>query len=219
MRLDIYSDTICPWCYVGMRRFERALAMRPQSNLAVRWRTFLLNPGMARDGMERRAYLLAKFGSLARARRVQDAARAAGALEDIRFAFDRIERTPSSIDSHRLLRYAAARGRRDTVLEGIFRAYFIDGLDIGDAEVLAGIGAGAGLEKTAVRRHLTGDADVEATLAEDMLARRAGVNGVPCFVFNGRYTLSGAQEPEALMQLFDLAREDDAAGTEALAGA
>jgi predicted DsbA family dithiol-disulfide isomerase len=210
MQLDIYSDTICPWCYVGKRRLERALAARPQPELAVRWRAFQLNPGMPLDGMERRAYIEAKFGSADRARRIYDAVSAAGAGEGIAFAFDRIRRTPNTLQSHRLLRHAAALGRQDELLDELFHAYFEAGADIGDVVVLAEIAESAGLDGEEARRYLESDEDREAVLQEDQVARRQGINGVPCFIFNGRYALSGAQEPEAMFQLFDLAREDDA---------
>jgi len=210
MQLDIYSDTICPWCYVGKRRLERAIAARPQPELRIRWRAFQLNPGMPPDGMERRAYVEAKFGSADRARRVYDAVIAAGAGEGIAFAFDRIRRTPNTLQSHRLLLHAAQTGRQDAVLDELFHAYFEAGADVGDIEVLADLAEAAGLDGDEARRYLEGDEDRDAVLQEDQFARRQGINGVPCFIFNGRYALSGAQEPEAMFQLFDLAREDDA---------
>ncbi|WP_119458748.1 DsbA family oxidoreductase [Rhodospirillaceae bacterium SYSU D60014] len=210
MKLDIFSDTICPWCFIGKRRLERALAARPQPGLTIRWRAFQLNPTMPLEGMDRRHYFDAKFGSAERASRIYDAMRAAGAAEGIAFAFERIERTPNTLKSHRLLRLAATHGRQEQLLEALFRVYFLEGRDISDTAVLLHVAADAGLESAYVADWLDGDAEAEAALAEDMLARRHGINGVPCFVFNGRFALSGAQEPEALFQLFDLAREDDA---------
>ncbi len=209
MRLDIYSDVICPWCFIGKRRLERALRMRPQPGLALHWRAFQLNPGMPPEGMDRHAYLEAKFGGLERARRMFEMVRAAGASEGIDFAFDRIRRTPNTLNAHRLVRFAASRGLQAPLLDALFTAYFIDGRDIGSARVLIDIAAAAGLERAAVRVYLQTDADMETVLGEDRIARRLGISGVPCFVFNGRFALSGAQEPEALFQLFDLAREDD----------
>jgi predicted DsbA family dithiol-disulfide isomerase len=209
MRLDIYSDTICPWCFIGKRRLERALAERPQPGLSIHWRAFQLNPGMPPEGMDRRYYLEAKFGGVERAGRIYDMVRAAGASEGIDFAFDRIARTPSTLNSHRLIRYAAERGRQDQLLEAVFCSYFLGGRDIGSDDVLVEIAAEAGMDCDAARRYLDSDADVETVLSEDRIARRLGITGVPCFVFNGRFALSGAQEPEALFQLFDLAREDD----------
>ncbi len=209
MHLDVFSDTICPWCYVGKRRLERALKARPQRNLTVRWRAFQLNPGMPAGGMERRAYIETKFGGSERARVIYDSVRAVGLSEGIEFAFDRIKRTPNTLHSHRLLRFAAARERQNEMLEALFRAYFVAGRNVGDRDVLAEISADAGLDAQQAVEYLAGDADTDAILDEEALARRAGINGVPCFIFNGRYALSGAQEPEALFQLFDLAREDE----------
>jgi predicted DsbA family dithiol-disulfide isomerase len=139
---------------------------------------------------------------------------AAGRAENIAFAFDRIKRTPNTLDSHRLLRFADAE-RQDELAEALFNAYFTAGADIGDRRVLADTAAGVGFDRGVVARFLDTKAEVDAVLAEDALARRQGINGVPCFVFNGRFALSGAQEPEALFQLFDLAREDDQARLEA----
>jgi len=143
--------------------------------------------------------------------------RAAGAGEGVAFAFDRIKRTPSTLQSHRLMRFAGEQSRQDETLEAIFRAYFVEGRNIGDRAVLADIAEDAGLDRTEAADYLAGDVDAEAVLGEDALARRAGINGVPCFIFNGRFALSGAQEPEAFFQLFDLAREEEQARSEAAA--
>jgi predicted DsbA family dithiol-disulfide isomerase len=215
MYLDVFSDTICPWCYVGKRRLERALKARPMPGLRVRWRAFQLNPNMPAEGMDRRAYIEAKFGGPERARAIYETVRTAGAGEGIDFAFDRIQRTPSTLQSHRLVRFAAAVDRQDATLEAVFRAYFIAGRNIGDRAVLAAIAAEAGLDREEAASYLAGEAETDTVMGEDALARRAGINGVPCFIFNGRFALSGAQEPEAFFQLFDLAREDEAMEREA----
>ncbi|MEX2009580.1 MAG: DsbA family oxidoreductase [Dongiaceae bacterium] len=217
MRLDIFSDTICPWCFIGKRRLERALAARPQPELAIRWRAFQLNPDMPPDGMDRRSYLEAKFGGPTHSARVYDAVTAAGASEGIDFDFGRIGRTPNTLNSHRLLRFAFDQGRQDALVEILFRRYFIDGVDIGDRAVLVAAAAEAGLDVDAARRFIEGDAEADSVRDEDVAARRQGINGVPCFVFNGRFGLSGAQDPEVFFQLFDLAREDDIAEREAAA--
>lgn len=209
MRLDVYSDTICPWCFVGKRRLERALAMRPGVELAIQWRAFQLNPGMPAEGMDRREYLEIKFGGVERAARIYEAVRLAGAGEGIDFAFERMRRTPNTFESHRLLRHAHEQGRQGETLEVLFRAYFLEGADIGDRGVLLTCAERAGLDPAAAGRFLDSGAESETTLAEDRLARRQGINGVPCFIFNGRFALSGAQPPEALLQLLDLAEVDD----------
>jgi predicted DsbA family dithiol-disulfide isomerase len=164
---------------------------------------------MPSEGMDRRNYIESKFGSPERARRIHDAVATAGANEGIAFAFERIKRTPNTVLSHRLLRFAHRYDRQSPLLDGLFRAYFEDGLDTSDVDVLTEIAAAAGLPEDEARRFLLSADEREMVLAEDQLARRQGINGVPCFIFNGRYALSGAQEPEALFQLFDLAREDD----------
>ena len=210
MRLDIYSDTICPWCFVGKRRLERALALRPQADLTIQWRAFQLNPGMPAEGMNRREYLEVKFGGPDRAARIYEAVRLAGESEGIGFDFSRIRRTPNTFESHRLLRHAHHVGRQTEMLEALFQAYFLTGADIGDRAVLLDCAGQAGLDMAEAARFLDGDGEMETTLAEDRLARRQGINGVPCFIFNGRFALSGAQPPEALLQLLDLADVDDA---------
>jgi len=216
MILDVFSDTICPWCYVGKRRLERALKARPQRELKIRWRAFQLNPGMPAEGMDRNAYIDAKFGGAERARAIYDTVRAAGAGEGIAFAFERIKRTPNTLQSHRLIRFAGDQDRQDEMLEALFRAYFLEGRNIGDRAVLADVAEDAGLDRDEAADYLAGDSEADAVQGEDALARRAGINGVPCFIFNGRFALSGAQEPEAFFQLFDLAREDERVRSEAI---
>ena len=210
MHLEIFSDTVCPWCYIGKRRLERALRERPMPDLAIRWRAFQLNPGMPSGGMDRRQYMAAKFGSAERAARLFDTVTRVGSEEGIRFAFDRIARTPNTMKSHRLLALAAQHGRQSQVLDRLFAAYFGEGRDIGQSTVLVDIGEESSLPRVEVESALSEDSPIGTTLAEDFLARRQGINGVPYFVFNGRFGLSGAQEPEALYHMFDLAREDDA---------
>ena len=210
MQLEIFSDTICPWCYIGKRRLERALRQRPMPELAIRWRAFQLNPGMPSGGMDRQQYLAAKFGSAERAGRLYDTVTRVGSEEGIRFRFDRIARTPNTMKSHRLLALAGQYGVQSTMLDRLFAAYFTEGRDIGSAEVLTEIGLAAGLPQAEIESALAEDSPIGTSLAEDFLARRQGINGVPYFVFNGRFGLSGAQEPEALFHMLDLAREDDA---------
>jgi predicted DsbA family dithiol-disulfide isomerase len=210
MQLEIFSDTVCPWCYIGKRRLERALRERPMPDLAIRWRAFQLNPGMPAGGMDRRQYMAAKFGSAERAARLFDTVTRVGAEEGIRFSFDRITRTPNTMKSHRLLALAAQHGRQSQLLDRLFAAYFGEGRDIGQSAVLVEIGEESLLPRIEVESALSEDSPIGTTLAEDFLARRQGINGVPYFVFNGRFGLSGAQEPEALYHMFDLAREDDA---------
>ena len=210
MQIEIYSDTICPWCYIGKRRLERALSERPQDGLEVHWRAFQLNPEMPPEGMERRTYLEVKFGGPDNAKQVYDRVREAGRSEDIDFAFDAIKRTPNTVASHRLIRFAADRGLADAVVTRLFESYFLEGADIGDDEVLTAIGASCGLEAAEVRAFLDSELDVENVRAEDSRARQIGIQGVPTFILNNKYVLSGAHPPEVLFQLFDLAKQEDA---------
>jgi len=210
MHIDIFSDTICPWCFIGKRRLERALQERPQGNLTVRWRAFQLNPDMPAGGMERSRYLELKFGGPLNAQAVYTQIEAAGRQEGIAFAFERLRRTPNTIESHRLIRFALKQAREDAVVQALFDAYFLRGEDIGDREVLVAAAVTAGIGAEAARAFLESDLEAEAVRAEDMAARRAGINGVPCFVFNGRHALAGAHPPEVLFQLFDLVAQEAA---------
>ena len=208
MQIDIFSDTICPWCFIGKRRLERALAARPQPGLEIRWRAFQLNPDMPPGGMDRQDYLAAKFGGAQGARQVYDRVRAAGESEGIAFAFEAIGRTPNTIDSHRLIRLAQDSDRGDQVVEALFKAYFLGGEDIGDREILVAAAAASGMDAQDVRAFLESDAGADAARTEDARAREIGIQGVPTFILGGKYSLSGAHEPEVLFQLFDLGRAE-----------
>jgi predicted DsbA family dithiol-disulfide isomerase len=209
MKIDIIVDTVCPWCYVGKKRFEKALSIRPQPDIEVGWRAFQLNPRMPMEGMDRRDYVAEKFGGMDRARAIHISLAQAGAEEGIEFNFNSIERTPNTIHSHRLVRHAAEHGFQTPVISAIFDAYFLEGKDIGEPEILADIAEIAGLDRDRTIRFLESDTDTETILAEDELARRLGVNGVPCFIMNRKYAVSGAQSAEVLVQVFDLANQDE----------
>lgn len=204
MHIDIFSDPICPWCFIGKRRLQRALESRPGLQPTIRWRAFQLNPAMPAGGMERQAYLAAKFGDAAEAGRLYGAIGQVGAAEGIDFRFDRIAVTPNTVDAHRLIRYAERHAAGDTVIDALFRAYFADGRDIGDIGVLADLAAEAGLERRSAAAFLATGEGVDAVRGEDMRARQLGIEGVPCFIVDRRYALSGAQEPEAFYSLFDM---------------
>lgn len=205
MRIEIYADTICPWCLIGKRRLERALAARPQADLTLQWRAFQLNPNMPPEGMARAEYMELKFGGAERAKQVYEPVLAAGSAEGLDFAFERMTRTPNTALSHRLVRHAGENGLAEAAMEAVYRAYFLAGEDIGQAEVLAEIGAGLGLVRDEVLAYLEGSQGLLEVLAEDARAREIGIQGVPTFIFDGKYVLSGAHPPEVLFQLFDLA--------------
>ena len=210
MRIEYVFDTVCPWCYVGKRRFERALAQRPDTRVRILWRPFLLNPDLPPEGIDRRTYLDRKFGGAARVQRVHSAVAAAGEAEGIKFDFDAITRMPNSLQSHRLIRYAGSIGREADVVESLYQAYFTLGLDIGDLDVLADVGARFGLERGPLMAYLSSDTDAVAVLNDNARAHRLGVNGVPCLILDSSYALAGAQEPDILLRLIDIVREGEA---------
>ena len=208
MKIDIISDTVCPWCFIGKRRFERALKTRPQVDVEITWHPHQLNPDMPLGGMDRKAYLAARFGGGTRAERQYEVIGAAGRRRHIHFRFDLIRRTPNSLASHRLVHLASLRQRQDVVVEALFQAYFIQGRDIGDLSVLADIAANCGLDRRHTADYLASPEDKDLILAEDERNRSLGVNGVPCFIIEDDYAVSGAQSPEIFHQLFDVIRED-----------
>lgn len=208
VNVDIISDTICPWCFIGKRRFERALAERPDVEVEVQWRTFQLNPDMPAGGMDRGDYLSHKFGGREQAQAVYANIRGAGTPEGISFDFDAIPRTPNTIDSHRLIRWAGSAGVQDAVVERLFERYFEQGGDIGDRDELIEVARHAGMDSNLVADLFERGEDVELVRKEDEAARAMGVNAVPCFVFAKKYVVFGAQEPDAFDELFDhMARE------------
>ena len=212
MNVIIVSDTVCPWCFVGKRRFERALAERPQITLDIEWRPFQLNPQMPAEGLDRKTYMRAKLGSDEQAKEIYQAIEQAGDAENIPFAFDAMTRVPNTVASHRLISWSLQFGRQDSVVEGLFRCYFEDGKDIGDIDVLAAAAGEAGLDEADAAAYLASDEGVEQTITESQEAQQRGISGVPCFIFDGKYAVSGAQGPEVFAQVFDLALQpDDAA--------
>jgi predicted DsbA family dithiol-disulfide isomerase len=208
MQIDIILDPICPWCFIGKRRFERALSMRPQGDLNIRWLPYQLNPTMPAGGMDRRQYLAAKFGGAERAERQYDRLRATGREVGIDFAFEDIHSTPNTIDSHRLIHFSHAEGQQSEVVEALFQAYFLNGADLGDIDVLTEIGAASGLDRAALGRYLASDEDRSHIVELDENMRRIGISGVPCFIVEDSYAISGAQSPEIFHQIFDLVRQE-----------
>ncbi len=216
MQIEIYSDTICPWCLIGKRRLERALAEQAQPDLQITWRAFQLNPAMPAEGMDRQRYLEMKFGGAERAATVYEPIKQAGLSEGIAFTFDKMTRTPNTLNSHRLLRFAQTKGQTcgEALLEALFTAYFFEDGDIGDLELLADQAAKAGLDRDEVVAYLASDEDREAVAAEDARAREIGIQGVPTYILDGKYLLSGAHPPEVLFRLFDLVNgKENAEGT------
>ncbi len=170
----------------------------------------MLNPDIPPEGIDRRAYLDKKFGGPARVERLEAAIRQAGEAEGIPFALDKIERTPNSLASHRLIRLAAREGREAVMIETLFHAYFVEGRDIGRPEVLLDLGRRLELPITDVAAILISDEDLNATLAENARSHRQGVSGIPCYIFDGRFAIAGAHEPGILLRMLDAAQEFEA---------
>jgi predicted DsbA family dithiol-disulfide isomerase len=203
VRLEILSDPICPWCYIGKAGLDAAMERRADHPLVVSWHPFMLNPAMPAEGMDRREYLQTKFGPPDQVVRaylpVQQAAERAGLPMDLSL----IARTPSTLDAHRLIHWAGLEGRQTPVVSALFRAYFAEGRDIGDRDTLAALAAGAGLDGAAVLRLLASEADADAIRQADATTRARGVQGVPTFVVAGEYVVTGAQPTEFWLQVID----------------
>jgi len=199
-RIDIVSDAICPWCYVGKRQLERALAMLADEGLhfSVHWNPFQLNPDMPKEGRDRAAYRAWKFGSVERMREADARVAQAAANVGLPFRQDLMLRTPNTINAHRLIWFAGQNRVQDATMEAVFRAYFIEGRDIGDAAVLADCAAQAGLDRAVVAEFLAGDVAAKEMRAADQSAREAGVNGVPSFFLDGYGLFSGAVPAETM---------------------
>lgn len=204
LTVEVVYDLVCPWCYLGVRRLLRTLRRRPDLLCDLQWRPFLLNPDMPRAGLTRADYIIRKFGGEDRARRLYNSIAEIGRAEGVEFRFERILRAPSSIDAHRLVRYASRTGQAEAVVLALFAAHFTAGQDIGDPAVLRAIAHQAGIDAGAAA-FLRGDEEVDAVHADNLRAHRLGINGVPCFVIGGAHAIAGAQEPEVIERLLDVA--------------
>jgi predicted DsbA family dithiol-disulfide isomerase len=203
LRIDVISDVICPWCYIGKRRLEKAIAaFDGQHEVRVRWLPFQLNPTMPKEGVARKEYRTKKFGSWERSLELDAQMVAVGETEGIHFAFDRTERTPNTLDAHRLIWLADKEGIQDAVVEALFRAYFTEGRDISNRQTLIDVVAEAGLDRHRAEAVVNSDEGMEAITEADGLSRRHRVDGVPFFIVNGGITLGGAQPPEAFLEAF-----------------
>ena len=212
VRIDVVSDVMCPWCYIGKRRLEHALEAVPEVPVTVFWRPFQLDPTLPVEGKDRKQYLDEKFGPN-RAPAVYERIREAGRGEGIEFRFDLIERSPNTIDAHRLIRWAAAEGVQDAVVERLFRMYFLEGADLTQTETLIRAATDAGMERLVVEKLFAGHADRMATEQEIAAAQHMGVTGVPCFILGGKYAVMGAQPPDILASAIrQVAAEREAAG-------
>lgn len=203
IKLDIISDPICPWCYIGKTHLEKALAEHPDHPFRIEWHPFQLNPDMPAEGMDRRAYLEGKFGGKEGAVRayapVVENAEAAGLTID----FEGMKRTPNTIDAHRLIHWAGIEGKQDAAVTALFEAYFVQARDIGDHEVLADIADSIGMDAAVVSKLLKSDADTQSIRDRDAHSRKMGVNSVPTFIVAGQHAVPGAQPPELWARVID----------------
>ncbi len=203
--IDVISDVVCPWCYLGKRRLESALKLRSDIETEIHWRPYLLNPQVPREGMARVDYLSRKFGSDERFRPAHERLTRLGKEEGVEFHFERIVRQPNTLDAHRVIGWAEEAGKAAPVVENIMRAFFTEGKDLTNNEVLVEVAGQSGLDSEAVRRDLASDRDLELTQKAAAAAADGGISGVPFFIFNSRFALAGAQEPEQLVSALDQA--------------
>ena len=209
-RIDIISDVICPWCYIGKRQLERALDIlekQHKQRFTVAWHPFQLNPEMPAEGVDRQQYRLAKFGSAERSRQMDERITEVAAGVGIEFHLEKLTRTPNTLKAHRLIRLAGQRGVQDGVVEALFKAYFCNGADLGDDKALADIGQSGGLDRDAVLAMLAGDEGQREVLAGDQMARNCGIQGVPSFALQGHVLFSGAIPAEEMVDAFRRAWE------------
>lgn len=206
MKIDIISDTICPWCYIGEKQFEKAIELvreaRPDVKFDVRWRPFQLHPETPLEGVDRKKSMKRKFGDGPHLKAMSDNLRKAGAEAGITFNFEAQEKTPNTLNSHRLIRWAESANCQPEVVEALFQAYFVEGRDIGDATVLVDIAEACGMDSALVADFLARDTDIGLVQEEGNLAREMGISGVPTFLINDGFMVGGAQEPETLARLF-----------------
>lgn len=203
IKLDIFSDPICPWCFIGKTLLDRALDQAPRNPFTIEYHPFQLNPEMPREGMDRRSYLEGKFGGKERAVAVYSRIAEAGEEAGLMLNLGSIERTPNTLDAHRLIHWAGLEQRQIPLVSGLFDAYFMQGRDIGDRDVLADVADGAGLDAAAMRRLLDTDADEADIRARDAHARERGITGVPTHIVANQHVVPGAQQPELWLKLIN----------------
>ena len=205
LTIDNVSDVVCPWCYLGEKRLEAALQDEGGA-VQVRWRPYQLDPTIPEGGLDRAAYMEKKFGKSGRLQSVHENLTRLGAEFGLPFAFDKIKRSPNTLDAHRLIRWAASAGVQAEVVDRLFKAYFVEGRDIGDRAVLVEVAGECGLDANLIEKLLADGADADLVRQEIEQAQAMGVSGVPFFIFGGRLGVPGAQEPSVLRQAMAQAR-------------
>lgn len=211
VRIDVVSDVVCPWCFIGKRRLEQAIAMKPDIPVEVHWRPYFLNDWIPREGISREQYLTTKFGSPARYKDIAQRVAAAAAQEGLVYAMDKISRQPNTTDAHRLIRWASGIGKAAEMKQRLMDLYFTEGADLTNNAVLVQAAADVGLDPEDVRAALASDQDVGAVAQEAQSAKEAGIEGVPCFIFGGKFAVSGAQSPEYLAEAIERVARSEAA--------
>lgn len=203
IRLDIFSDPVCPWCLIGKAHLDRALAAHPEHPFQIEWHPFQLNPDVPAEGVDKRAYLESKFGGAQKVDQIHDRMRQIAAEAGIDMDPDAPKRQPNTLKAHRLIHWAGLEGRQTAVVSALFRAYWRDGLDIGSDTVLADIAEASGMDRAVALRLLTSDADADDIAARDADARKKGVSAVPTFLIAQQYVVQGAQPPEVWAQIIE----------------
>ena len=214
VRIDVVSDVVCPWCFIGKHRLEKALALRPDIAVEVHWRPYFLNDWIPREGISREEYLTTKFGSPERYKGIAQRVGVAAAEEGLVYASDKMTRQPNTLDCHRLIRWAEGIGKAADMKQRLMDLYFTEGADLTNHAVLVQAASDVGLDPEDVRAALDSDQDVEQIEQEVLAAKQAGIEGVPCFIFGGKFAVSGAQSPEYLADAIDRMAQADSSAAE-----
>jgi predicted DsbA family dithiol-disulfide isomerase len=209
VRIDVVSDVVCPWCFIGKRRLEKAIALHPEIPVEVHWRPYFLNDWIPREGISREQYLTTKFGSPERYKGIAQRVAAAASAEGLTYAMDKISRQPNTLDAHRLIRWAERAGKAAEMKQRLMDLYFTEGADLTNHAVLVQAAVDVGLDADNIGQALASDQDVAEIEREAVSAKEAGIEGVPCFIFGGKFAVSGAQAPEYLAEA--IVRLDQAA--------
>jgi predicted DsbA family dithiol-disulfide isomerase len=207
VRIDVVSDVVCPWCFIGKRRLEQAIALKPDIPVEVHWHPYYLNDWIPLEGISRNEYLTAKFGSPERYKDIAQRVSQAAAAEGLTYAIDKINRQPNTRDAHRLIRWADSLGVAAKMKQKLMDLYFTDGADLSDRNVLVQAAVSVGFNEDNVREALASDMDIAEVGEQVQSAKEAGIQGVPCFIFGGKFAVSGAQAPEYLAEAIERAAQ------------
>ena len=208
MRIDVIFDTICPWCFIGKRRLDLLLDQQQHSNFEIIWHTYFLNPGMPIEGMDYEEYMQYKFGAKFKIKKLNNTINETAKDLNLKFEFTRIKRVPNSLDSHRMVKLANRNNRGGEMLESLYQNYFMMGKDIGNRSVLIDIATELGYDSTKVRKYLYSDKDTLESLAQNQRTLRLGINGVPAFIFDEKFSISGAQDTKILLRMINITNDN-----------